>query len=313
VAIFRRALLGGNAIVVAMLQLFAPAKINLFLAITGRRADGFHDLISLAAPLEWGDTLSLAPSPGALADTLACDFPGVPVDATNLVLKAAVSFRQRAGAGVPFVHFTLVKDVPAGAGLGGGSSDAATALRGLNQLAAHPLSPADLRACAAEVGSDVALFLDNAPVVMRGRGEQVAALPPASQAALRGRELLVFKPPFGVATAWAYGRLRERGTEWYLPAAAAEQKLSTWLAAPSWETLPLENNLEHPVFEKYAALPVLLQELRERFHVRCRMSGSGSACFALLNPASPAGEIIQTIRAAWGPEAVIRRTCLASA
>lgn len=296
-----------------MLSLFAPAKINLFLAITGRRADGFHELISLVAPLAWGDTLSIESRPGAKADTLSCDFPGVPVDASNLVLKAAVAFRQRAGTFTPFVHFTLVKDVPAGAGLGGGSSDAAAALRGLNQLATHPLNAQGLRACAAEVGSDVPLFLDQAPVIMRGRGEQIETLPAAAQASLRGRELLVFKPPFGVATAWAYGRMRERGTEWYLPAANADKKVSAWLAAPDWDSLPLENNLEYPVFEKYAALPVLLDELRQRFQLRCLMSGSGSACFALLNHDSRPGDIIQTIRAAWGPEAVIRHTRLAGA
>ncbi len=295
-----------------MLQLFAPAKINLFLAITGRRTDGFHELISLVAPLAWGDTLSLDARPGAQGDTLECDYPGVPVDASNLVLKAAAVFRKQAGASAPFVHFTLVKEVPAGAGLGGGSSDAAAALRGLNELATRPLVPGALRACAAEVGSDVPLFLDRAPVVMRGRGEKVETLSTAAQAALAGRELIVFKPPFGVATAWAYSRLRERGAEWYLPAAGAEAKLATWLGAPQWETLPLENNLEYPVFEKYAALPVLLQELRDRFQLRCRMSGSGSACFALLNPGSPGEQIIQTIRAAWGPEAVIRRTQLAA-
>jgi 4-diphosphocytidyl-2-C-methyl-D-erythritol kinase len=296
--------------VAGMLRLFAPAKINLSLAITGRRADGFHELISLVAPLEWGDTLKLEPRPDAAGDSLECNFPDVPVDATNLVLKAAAAFRQHAGANVPPVHFVLQKEVPAGAGLGGGSSDAAATLRGLNQLAQNPLTAADLCACAATVGSDVPLFLENAAVIMRGRGEKITPLPPAAQAALRGHDLIVFKPPFGVATAWAYARLRERGAEWYLPADTAEKKLADWLNSPAWETLPLENNLELPVFEKFAALPVLLRELRERFTVRCQMSGSGSACFALLNSDSPRGEIKEAIRAAWGPEAVIRATRL---
>ncbi|HVU39243.1 MAG TPA: 4-(cytidine 5'-diphospho)-2-C-methyl-D-erythritol kinase [Opitutales bacterium] len=293
----------------APLSLFAPAKINLFLAITGRRPDGFHDLISLVVPLQWGDTLILEPRAGAGADTLACDYPGVPVDASNLVLKAAAAFRQRAArAEIPPMHFLLRKAVPAGAGLGGGSSDAAAALLGMNQLAAHPLRPAELRACAAGVGSDVALFIEQAPLVMRGRGEQIELLPAAARAVLANRELLVFKPPFGIATAWAYARLRERGADWYVPADAAEKQLAAWLAAPRWATLPLENNLEFPAFEKYAALPVLLRELRDRFNLRCRMSGSGSACFALLEAGSPREKIAQAIREAWGPEAVIQLT-----
>jgi len=291
------------------LTLFAPAKINLFLAITGPRADGFHELISLVCPLDWGDTLLLNAKPGASADTLECDLPEVPTDATNLVLKAAAAFRQRTAA--PPAHFTLRKAVPAGAGLGGGSSDAAAALRGLNQLAAQPLGLDELRACAAEVGSDVPLFLENAPVIMRGRGEKIEVLPEAARAALRGRELLVFKPPFGIPTAWAYKRMRAKAPEWYVPAAVAEKKLADWRRAPAWETLPLENNLEFPAFEKFASLPALLEELRQRFGLRCRMSGSGSACFALMDNRSQLPAMEQTIRAAWGPAAVMQAARLA--
>jgi len=288
------------------LCVFAPAKINLYLAITGRRADGFHELASLVAPLAWGDTLWLEPRPGALADSLECDHPDVPTDATNLVLKAAAAFRRRGNSQTSFIHFILKKDVPAGAGLGGGSSDAAAALRGLNQLAGQPLSAAELHACAAETGSDVPLFLEGAAVIMRGRGEIVEVLPAAARDLLRGRKLVIFKPPFGVPTAWAYARMREHGSERYIPAAKAEGALSQWLKHPTWESLPLENNLEYPVFEKYIALPALLAELRSRYNLRCRMSGSGSACFALLELTSPVAAIEQTIREAWGSSAIVR-------
>jgi len=296
----------------ASLCVFAPAKINLSLAVTGRRDDGFHELVSLVAPLDWGDTLWLETAHDAMADTLHCDHPGVPTDASNLVLKAAAAFRRHQKTGAPFVHFILQKSVPAGAGLGGGSSDAAAALRGLNQLAAQPLKMDQLRACAAEVGSDVPLFLEGTAVVMRGRGEINDPLPMAARDVLWGRELLIFKPPFGVPTAWAYRQLREHGAAWYVPTAKAEEALAQWLAQPTWETLPLGNNLERPVFEKYVALPVLLDELRQKYRLRCRMSGSGSACFALLEPASPQVAIEQTIREAWGAETVIRAVRLAS-
>jgi 4-diphosphocytidyl-2-C-methyl-D-erythritol kinase len=292
-------------------RVFAPAKLNLFLAITGKRADGFHDLVSVVTPLAMGDWLTLESRTEAKKDTLECAMPDVPVDASNLVLKAAAAYRKRAGAeGPPAVHFILEKETPAGAGLGGGSSDAAAALRGLNELAKQPMDGEALRACAAEVGSDVPLFLESGPVVMRGRGEWVVAMGEKAAGVLRGREVVVFKPTFGVTTAWAYKRLKERGAEWYVPAEKAERQLAAWLAAPSWETLPLENNLERPVFEKYAALPVLLEELRERFGVRCRMSGSGSACFALLEAGSPREEMEKTIREAWGAESFVKFTRL---
>ena len=296
-------------------RVFAPAKLNLFLAITGKRADGFHDLVSVVTPLAMGDWLTLEARMEAKEDSLECGQADVPVDASNLVLKAAAAYRKRAGAlldgrGPPWVHFKLEKETPAGAGLGGGSSDAAAALRGLNELAERPTGAEELRACAAEVGSDVPLFLENGPVVMRGRGELVEKMEEKAAAVLRGREVVVFKPTFSVATAWAYKRLKERGAEWYVPAEKAERQLAGWLAAPSWETLPLENNLERPVFEKYAALPVLLEDLRERFGLRGRMSGSGSACFALLDSGSPRAEIEAVIREAWGAESFVKFTRL---
>ncbi len=294
------------------IRAFAPAKLNLSLAITGRRSDGFHELISLVTQLALGDALDAEIRPSLTADSLECDQPGVPVDASNLVLKAAVAYRRRAGAAAPPpVHFILQKQTPAGAGLGGGSSDAAAALRCLNGLAQKPLAASELHACAAEVGSDVPLFLTGEPVIMRGRGEQVELLGAAARATLHGRDVLVFKPTFGVATAWAYKRLAERAPACYVSAEEAEKKLAVWQASPSWETFPLENNLELPVFEKYAALPVLLEELRSRFGLRCQMSGSGSACFALLLPNSPRAEIEKVIHDAWGPEAFVRSTTLA--
>src|SRR5215213_4707075 len=148
----------------------APAKLNLFLAVTGRRTDGFHDLVSLVAPVAWGDTLRIEP---AKADfSLECNDPAVPCDETNLVLKAARAFRAAGGWGGG-AKFFLEKRIPMGAGLGGGSSDAAAALTGLNQLSGGRLTPAALEKLAGDVGSDCALFLRGTPVLMRGRGERI--------------------------------------------------------------------------------------------------------------------------------------------
>lgn len=290
------------------LSFFSPAKINLSLAITGRRADGFHELVSVVAPLAWGDTLEAEP---AAEFALACDDPAVPTDASNLVLKAAAAFRGATGWGGG-ARFVLKKRIPMGAGLGGGSSNAAAALRALDRLAGTNLPRERLAAIAAEVGSDCALFLHDGPVVMRGRGERVEPLPAGAAARLRSRQVWVFKPAFGIATAWAYRRMAERAGEGgavYLAAAEAERRLAGWLAAaaaPAEELLG--NNMEAVAFEKFPALPVLLERLRERFGLAARMSGSGSACFALAAPGGDDAAVAGEIRRSWGESALVVRT-----
>jgi 4-diphosphocytidyl-2-C-methyl-D-erythritol kinase len=309
--------------------LFSPAKLNLFLAVTGRRADGFHDLVSVAAPLTWGDTLHAEPAPEF---TLECDDPAVPGGEANLVLKAAQAFRAASGWGGG-ARFRLEKRIPMGAGLGGGSSNAAAALRALNALAGGPLAPDALAAVAAGLGSDCPLFLHEGPVIMRGRGERVESLPAAPRARLRGRRVLLFKPGFEIGTPWAYAQLAALSAEvdragpaafgWsaldqsvgYLPADKAEARLAAWLndrRAPA-EAL-LFNNMERAVATKYPALPALRAQLRADFCLTSGMSGSGSACFALL-PDNLVPECVDAmtaaIRAAWGPPALVIEARLA--
>jgi 4-diphosphocytidyl-2-C-methyl-D-erythritol kinase len=287
--------------------LASPAKINLFLAVTGRRADGFHDLVSVAAPLEFGDELGAEEAGGGFG--LACDTAGVPLDDTNLILKAARLYAAETGwkGGA---KFTLSKRIPMGAGLGGGSSNAVAALRALERLSGGMAGPGKLAAMAAQLGSDCALFLHGAPVVMRGRGERVEDVPAAARSRLTGRRVLLFKPGFGIATPWAYARMVARGAD-YLPAGEAERRLAAWLggAAPAEELL--FNNMEPVAFEKYLALPVLLARLRGEFGLVPRMSGSGSACFAFLREDSPVDGISAAIRSAWGPTALVIVTRLA--
>lgn len=282
---------------------FAPAKLNLFLAVTGRRTDGFHNLVSLVVKLDFGDVLRGAVRGEGAGYSLACDDPAVPVDEGNLVLKAAAAFARAAGDGPGRggADFFLEKRIPMGAGLGGGSSDAAAALRALNEAAGTPLPPARLAVVAAEVGSDCALFLHEGPVVMRGRGEEVSPLPAAAAARLRGRRVLVFKPAFPIATPWAYARLAAGAPGSYLLAETAEARLAAWIedgAAPAEAVL--FNNIEPPAFAKHLALPVLLEQLRREFALAPRMSGSGSACFALLGERTDAEPIAARVRAAWG-------------
>jgi 4-diphosphocytidyl-2-C-methyl-D-erythritol kinase len=300
---------------------FSPAKINLFLAVTGRRTDGYHDLVSVAVPLDFGDQIeagSKEPGPafakasagGAGSQfSLECDMAAVPRDASNLILKAAQAFAAATGL-AGGVHFKLTKLIPLGAGLGGGSSNAVAALRALNRLAGGPLSEAGLAALAAGLGSDCALFLKNAPVVMRGRGEQVETLPAAAAARLRGRRVLLFKPSFGISTPWAYDRMARGAPAHYLPAPEAEARLAGWLRGEAPAEELLFNNMEGVAFAKYGALPALLGKLREESGLAPRMSGSGSACFALLRDDFVTAPVVARIRECWGPAAFVREARL---
>lgn len=291
------------------LSIFAPAKLNLFLAVTGRRADGFHDLVSVAAQLDFGDTLRVEAGDRVKAGdfSLTCTDREVPGDETNLVLKAVRLFATATGW-TGGAKFSLEKRIPMGAGLGGGSSDAVAALRALSQIVgpARALAPAALAEVAAQIGSDCPLFLHDGPVVMRGRGERIAPLPPVAASRLRGRRVLVFKPGFGIATPWAYARLAAAAPASYLPADEAEARLAAWIDDPKAEAEQLLfNTMEPPAFAKFLALPVLLQELRATFGLQPHMSGSGSACFALLRDDSDVAAIAAAIRAAWGGSAFV--------
>ncbi|WP_438479607.1 4-(cytidine 5'-diphospho)-2-C-methyl-D-erythritol kinase [Oleiharenicola lentus] len=287
---------------------FSPAKLNLFLAITGRRADGFHDLVSVATRLSFGDEL-VAEENSAGKFTLECNVPEVPVDASNLVLKAALAFAAATGwkGGA---HFKLTKRTPMGAGLGGGSSNAVAALRALNRLAEQPLDENQLAEIAATLGSDCVLFLKNAPVVMRGRGERVEVLPERASVRLRGRRVLVFKPSLGISTPWAYKRMIARGAD-YLPGADAEARLATWLAGDERAEALVFNNMEPAAFEKYLALPVTLEAMRREFGVVARMSGSGSACYALLGDDFATKPLVAWLRERWGDAIFVQEATLA--
>jgi len=255
----------------------AHAKLNLSLAITGRREDGFHELVSLVVLIDLADTLTLEVGRPL---GLTCDDLGLPVDGTNLVLKAAAAYvRRRPGAVVGRFH--LAKKIPHGAGLGGGSSDAVA-----------------LEALAAEVGSDCPFFVRGQAAVMRGRGERLEILPPAARAALAGRKVVLVKPPFGVPTPEAYALLAKAGK--YRAAAPVEAELAAWIARPLADPSPLGNDLAAPVFAKYLALPAGLASFCLTTGTAWRMTGSGSACFSFVTDPFEHARLREDVRRAWG-------------
>ena len=284
----------------------AHAKLNLSLAITGRRADGFHELVSLVTPIALADTLTLEPGRSL---GLTCDDASLPVDGTNLVLKAAAAYAKRRPS-APTGHFHLTKKVPHGAGLGGGSSDAAAALRLLDQASGNPLGLEVLESLAAEVGSDCPFFVRGQAAIMRGRGERLEILSVAARAALAGRKVVLVKPPFGIPTPEAYALLAKAGK--YRPAAQAEAELAAWIAQPASDPSVLGNDLAAPVFAKYLALPVGLESFRRATGVNWQMTGSGSACFAFVSDGFDHARLRADVRRAWGPGAWVEETVISA-
>lgn len=289
---------------------FSPAKINLFLAVTGRRPDGFHELVSLVAPLRFGDSLWLRREETSGPVTLACADAAAPAGADNLAVRAAEAFRAAAKI-TNAIHIELTKRIPIGAGLGGGSSNAAAVLRGLNTLFGQPLAPDELAQLAAGLGSDCPLFLAGAPCVMRGRGERIERLPAAVAARLSGQRVLLFKPDFGISTPWAYARLAAAGGALYLPAAEAERRLTDWMSGARNLAGLLYNSFEAVALRKFVALALVGETLRAQPGVEgVLLSGSGSACFALLAPAADSAALEESIRAALGTSAFVAATRL---
>ena len=278
-----------------MLFEVAHAKLNLSLLVTGRRADGFHELVSLVALVDCADRLEFTPG-GPWK--LSADDAALPTDGTNLIIKAAMAFQRRCSA-VATGSFVLQKKIPSGAGMGGGSADAAAAIRLLNRTLAKPLSVEALREIAAEVGSDCPYFISGGVAVMRGRGEKIESVSAEAARALAGRRVVIVKPPFGVPTPEAYGLLAHANT--YIQNTQAEERLHGWLNQPQADPSEMGNSLQEPVFAKYLAMPVALEEVATATGVVFRMTGSGSACFALCSDDKDVSLITAALRRCWGP------------
>lgn len=249
----------------ANLEFLAPAKVNLSLRVLRRREDGFHEIESLMCPVSICDTLDII-----LRDEdgleFVCNDPTLPTSDDNLVVRAAKLFCTSRGL-EPRLRIALTKRIPHGAGLGGGSSDAATTLIALNQLFDTQLSPETLADLAAELGSDIPFFIYRSAAVIRGRGEHVKPI-----AFPHKLPLLLIKPPFGVPTPWAYKQWRDSRE---IPGVSYGAQTFAWGE--------LVNDLERPVFAKYIFLADLKTWLLQQPEVTgALMSGSGSTVFAVL-------------------------------
>lgn len=279
-------------------SVLAPAKINLWLRVLSRRADGFHALETRLAPLDLCDRLSLMTNKDLEAGRIefSCDDLSVPCDESNLVVMAVRALEKSTGP-LPGMRLHLEKRIPHGAGLGGGSSDAAAALRLVQGMFCQDLQAEVLHAAAAGVGSDVPFFLLGGVADAWGRGEQLAAVPEFSATP----RVLLVKLPFGIATPWAYRQWKE------------SQEVPGLAYAPQLTDFgPLQNDLERPVFEKYQVLGHLKAALQNTPGVTAAlMSGSGSTVFALLEENADLGALTAAIVEEVGCEARIILTRLA--
>jgi len=273
-------------------RLLAPAKVNLLLRVGPRRSDGFHELVTVFAALDVGDTIELAPAPATTVEA-----PGVPGGDT-LVIRALHLLAAAAGHDAGWA-VRIEKRLPIGAGLGGGSSDAGVALRAANATLARPLSPSALLQVAAEVGSDVPFFTAGYTAALaRGRGEILEELTLKSSLSLA-----VAWPGAGLSTAQVYGAPGPRASDTELAAAApAGRALSD--ASPEAVAATVVNDLGPAAEALLPAVGALRLALLERGALAAAVSGSGSAVFGLFAGDAEAAAAIQDLPgAAWATTA----------
>jgi 4-diphosphocytidyl-2-C-methyl-D-erythritol kinase len=282
------------------ITVLAPAKINLHLEVLGLRPDGFHELAMLMQSIDLEDRLILRERDDGHLQ-LSCDQPGLPTDGTNLISRAALLLQQRLEGPTRGAEIQLEKRIPIGAGLAGGSSDAAAALVGLNQLWNMDLPPATLLELAAELGSDVPFCLAGGSQLCFGRGEQLEPFPASADPLA---VLLIKDPSVSVSTPWAYGRCRELRSDFYLDCEADfEQRREHLRRGPLLAALrgerglpPLRNDLQAVVEPEQASVREGLALLRSvGGALGVAMSGSGPSLFALFSSAAEAAAAQQQL------------------
>jgi len=267
-----------------------PAKINLGLHIHGKREDGFHELETIFQMVSLYDDVELELLSSGIK--LECDTPGVPTDDTNLVCKAALLLRQSYQVEGKGVSIRLKKKIPFGAGLGGGSGNAAGVLMGLNRLWDLNIEREKLLALATELGSDVPFFLTSPCALGMGRGEQLKVLKPCA----KFQVLLVF-PGFPVATSWVYQNLKLKLTKRENNISILRKNLS--LSDITSLGSRLYNDLEPVVIQRFPEVQVVKDELRAWGALGVLLSGSGSTVFGIFGDPEKARVACAGLNGTW--------------
>jgi 4-diphosphocytidyl-2-C-methyl-D-erythritol kinase len=248
---------------------FPNAKINIGLEVIRKREDGFHDLETIFYPVSLSDILEMNE-----ARTTKLTLTGFDIDDNqdnNIVLKAYRLLHKEYN--LPPVEFHLHKQVPTGAGLGGGSSDAAFTLMGLNDLFSLTIEKQKIVEFASQLGSDCAFFVHNYPLFAEGRGTVFSEI----ELDIKGHSLVLIKPPFPVSTAEAYKGITPIATERSLPY-SVKKPISEWKNC-------VFNRFEENVFNLYPKLDEIKKSLYSKGALYASMSGSGSTVYGIFDTA----------------------------
>ncbi len=266
------------------LKFKTPAKINLGLKILRKRDDGFHELETIFQMVSWFDDIELSPLDQGIE--LECNAPEIPTDESNLVFKAALLLKE-SYPDTPGVHIKLIKSIPSGAGLAGGSGNAAGTLLALNRMWDLRLSPEQLQPFAEKLGSDVPFFLYSPCALGCGRGEKLTSL----QTPKKFKVLLV-SPNFSIPTGAVYSRLNLKLT-------TDQNHISILQKFISNADLPglgarLFNDLERVVVESHRIIGEIKEEMRRLGACGSLLSGSGSTVFAIFDDAQTAQTALES-------------------
>jgi 4-diphosphocytidyl-2-C-methyl-D-erythritol kinase len=274
---------------ISSISLPAFAKVNLTLDVLSKRPDGYHSLVTVFQAISLADqlVLSMNEEPGI---KLVVHGDSAPADETNLAYRAAAAAIHAVNRETSGLRIDLTKNVPSQAGLGGGSSDAATALAGTNELLKLGLSDGQLMEIAAELGSDVAFFLSGGTASARGRGEALSPLPDCPPI-----WLVVVKPDVSVSTAWAYGQLAAIPNR---VSARGTKRMEEAVQAGEMEHViaRMTNDFEAALLEQISELAALHDDLRMARARNARLCGSGSAMFGACYTEAEANETARLLR-----------------
>ena len=264
------------------LSIEAPAKINVVLKVIGRRHDEYHNLFSIMVPIDLCDTIHI--SRGGKGIHLECKGREIPTDKENLIWRACEEFFSQIGCH-PEVSLSVEKKIPVAAGLGGGSSDAASTLVGLNKMYGNPLDQAKLHRIARALGADVPFFLSPCPSVATGIGDVLEAIENWPRF-----WYVIVTPPIAISTAWAYGNIKLELTQ-------AVDNYIVKLREVQYRdiTMFLENDLETVVFSRYPQVAELKKLMLRLGAQGAVMSGSGPSVVGLFMEREKAAQAVDVI------------------
>lgn len=247
---------------------FPPCKINLGLNVISKRSDGYHEIETCFFPIPWTDILEIIPANQLEFFSSGLEIPGNRND--NLCLKAYRLLQQ--DFNLAPVKIYLHKIIPTGAGLGGGSSDAAHTLRLLNDVFDLQLGLQQLKQYAAQLGSDCSFFLEDKPMMGNGRGEELSS----ASVNLHGKFVVLVKPDVQISTADAYAGVKPAHNQKRIKTIVEEMRLSDWKSE-------LKNDFEDSIFQKYPVVRNLKESLYRFGATYASMSGSGSAVYGIFD------------------------------